>query len=70
MNKDLCRDPSQLYSTTGRLHIEIFLLYIRLRMETGNISKKQQPNQRADHRRRPSIGRHCSEKNQEPGGGP
>ena len=39
---------------------------IRLRKEMGNVSKRQQPDNRADNSRRPPMDLQCSEKLQHP----
>jgi hypothetical protein len=36
---------------------------IKWEVETGNLTKRQQPNQRADNGRRSPMGLQCSEKN-------
>ena len=38
------------------------IIKLKLRMEMGNVSKRQQPDHRADNSRRPPIGLQCSEK--------
>ena len=45
---------------TANKHWAKFL--IKLRKEMGNVSKRQQPDHRADNSRRPSMGLQCSEK--------
>ena len=42
--------------------LEQILHKIKLRKEMGNVSKRQQPYQRADSSRRPPMGLQCSEK--------
>ena len=37
-------------------------LHVKLRMEMGNVSQRQQPDHGADNSRRPPIGLQCSEK--------
>ena len=39
---------------------------VKLRKEMGNVSKRQQPDHRADNSRRPPMGIQCSEKLQYP----
>ena len=43
--------------------IQSFVFYhVKLRMEMGNVSKRQQPDHRADNSRRPPMGLQRSEK--------
>ena len=53
---------------TGILH-PIFYGKIRSEMEMGNVSKRQQPDQRAENSRRPTMGLRYREKIPHPGGG-
>ena len=41
---------------------------LKLIIEMGNVSKRQQPDQRADNNQRPPFGLHCNEKLPYPGG--